>query len=78
MPKAAISEFAKRLPREQVKQRLLLRVRAREPGLDQVDAEGVERVGHAHLLVDGQRHALALHAVAERGVVEEDLVGHWE
>ncbi len=61
------------LPREQVEQRLLLGVRAREAALHEVDAQPVERVGHAHLLVGGEGHALALHAVAEGGVVEEDL-----
>ena len=40
------------------------------------NAEIVERVRDAQLLVGRDRHALALHAVAERGVVEEDLVVH--
>jgi hypothetical protein len=56
--------------REQFEERLLLGVRAGEPGLDQMHPELVKRVGDAQLLVDGQRHALALHAVAESGVVE--------
>ena len=52
----------------------LLRVRAREAGLDHVDAQAVERVDHAHLLGRRQRHALSLHAVAEGRVVELDFV----
>ena len=65
-----------RLAREQLEERLLLRVRGREAALDQVDAEVVESVRDAHLLVGGQRHALPLHAVAEGGVVEKYLLCH--
>ena len=75
MPKAAISAVSKRLAREQLEERLLLRVGGREAGLDQVHAERVERVRHAHLLVGRQRHALALHAVAQGGVVDETIRG---
>ena len=50
----------------------LLGVRRREAGLDEVDAELVERVRDAQLLGGGQGHALALHAVAQGGVVELD------
>ena len=53
----------------------LLRVRAREAGLDEADAEPVERLDDAHLLGRRERHALALHAVAEGRVVELYL-GH--
>ena len=76
MPKAQICGVLEALAREQLEERLLLRVGAREAGLDEVDAELVERVRDAQLLVGGQRHALALHAVAEGGVVEVDLPAH--
>ena len=77
MPKAATSAVSKRLAREQLEERLLLRVGRGEAGLDQVHAERVERVRHAHLLVDRERHALALHAVAQGRVVDGDhLRGH--
>jgi hypothetical protein len=66
------------LAREQIEQSLLLGVRGGEAGLDHLDPERVEGVGHAHLLVHGQRHALPLHAVAEGGVVEEYLFSQWE
>jgi hypothetical protein len=62
---------------QQAEQGDVLGVRPGEAALDQVDAEVVERVGHAHLLVGGQGHPLPLHPVAEGGVVEEDrAVGH--
>ena len=54
---------------EQLEQLRLLRVGARKAGLDEVDAEVVERVRDAQLLAGGEGHALALHAVAESGVV---------
>jgi hypothetical protein len=54
---------------EQLEQRLLLRVGTGEPGLDEVDAERVESVSNAQLLVGRERHALALHAVTEGRVV---------
>ena len=38
----------------------------------------VERMGHAHLLVDGQGHRLPAHPVAEGRVVEEDRSCHRE
>ena len=47
----------------------LLRVRAGEAGLDEVDAELVELADDPDLLLRGQGHALALHAVAEGRVV---------
>ena len=62
--------------REQTKQLGLLGVRARKAGLDEMDAKTVERLDHANLLGCRERHALALHSVAERGVVEVYL-GHW-
>ena len=60
---------------EQLEELGLLRVRAREAGLDEADAEPVERVDDAHLLGRRERHALALHAVAKGRVVELYL-GH--
>ena len=63
------------LGREQREELELLRVRFGEPGLDHVDPELVEAVGDAELLLRRERHALPLHAVAERGVEELDR-GH--
>ena len=60
---------------EQLEQLELLGVGAREAGLDQVDAELVERVRDPHLLVRRQRHALTLHPITQGGVVDLDL-GH--
>src|SRR4051795_5529776 len=51
----------------------LLRVGPGEAGLDEVDAELVELGDHADLLLRGEGHALALHAVAQSRVVEEYL-----
>jgi hypothetical protein len=50
-----------------------LGVRAGEARLDEVDAELVELGDHAHLLLRGEGHALALHAVPQSRVVEEYL-----
>ncbi len=57
---------------EQLEQLALLGVRGGEAGLDHVDAQGIERVHHAQLLLRGERHAAAAHAVAQGGVVELD------
>src|SRR2546421_79811 len=54
----------------------VLGVGRREAGLDEVHAEGVERVGDAQLLGRGQRQPLALQAVAQGGVVELDVHLH--
>ena len=62
---------------EQLEELLLLGVRRREAGLDEVHAERVERMGHAQLLAGGERHALALHAVTQGGVVDQDLLCHF-
>jgi hypothetical protein len=35
-----------------------------------VDAQVVELADHAHLLLGGERHALALHAIPQSRVVE--------
>ena len=51
----------------------LLRVGAREAGLDEVDAEPVEGLDHLQFLADGERHAVAAHAVPQGCVVELDL-----
>jgi hypothetical protein len=37
-----------------------------------MDPQVIEGVRDAHLLVDRQRHSLALHSVAERCVISED------
>ncbi len=54
---------------EQLEQLEVLRVRVREPGLDQVDSEAIERLDDADLLRRRQRHSLTLHAVAQSRVV---------
>jgi hypothetical protein len=59
---------------QQLEEPLLLGVRAGKARLDQREAEAVERVRDAQLLLRGQRHALALHAVAQGGVVDEDAL----
>ena len=51
---------------------VVLRVRARPAGFDEVDAEPVELLGDAQLVVDGERDALELRAVAQRRVVDLD------
>ena len=52
----------------------LLGVRGREAALDEADAELVELERDARLLVDRDGHALLLHAVAERRVVQLHLL----
>ena len=61
-------ELRRRAPEELV----VLRVRAGPAGLDVVDAEPVELLGDAQLVVDGERDALELRAVAQRRVVDLD------
>ena len=59
------------------KKRAVGGVGAGPAALDVVDAEAVQRLGRSALVVDGEVDALALLAVAERGVVEvEALAGH--
>ena len=72
MPNAAICAWSNVSRRQELEELELLGVRGREPGLDQVHAELVQAMGDAHLLVRGQRHALALHPVAQGRVVELD------
>jgi hypothetical protein len=57
---------------QQLEELEVLGVRAREAGLDEVDAELVQTVGDADLLAGRQRHPLPLHAVAQGRVVELD------
>src|SRR5262249_46850201 len=64
-------QLTRRAPEEFV----VLRVRARPARLDEVDAEPVELFGDAQLVVDGQRDALELRAVAQRRVVDLDASG---
>src|SRR5690242_16799865 len=64
-----------RLAREQVEELDLLGVRAGEAGLDQVDAELVEAMCDAQLLLGGEGHPLPLHPVSKGGVVKLDS-GH--
>jgi hypothetical protein len=46
----------------------------REPGLDHVDAHGLQDLGDAELLVDGHRAAGRLLPVAQGGVEDDDAV----
>ena len=51
----------------------------RKTGLDDVDAQGVERASQRHFAGDVQREARRLLAVAERRVEDDDafgIVGH--
>ena len=57
------------LASEQAEELLLLRVGRGEARLDHVDAELVERVNHAQLLLGGEGQAASPHAVAQGGVV---------
>ena len=54
---------------------LVLRVGLRVAALDPVDAEAVELLGDAQLVLDGERDALELGAVAQRGVEDLDRRG---
>src|SRR3954451_3287309 len=55
---------------QQREQLRVLGVRTDEPGLDQVDAQPVERLHHPRLLGCRQGHPLSLHAVTQGRVVE--------
>ena len=61
--------LAEALAGEQLEELALLRGSSREARLDQLDAELVEAVGDAQLLLGRERHALPLHAVAQGCVV---------
>jgi hypothetical protein len=50
----------------------VLRVRQRVAALDVIDADLVESLGQQQLVLQREVHALALAAVAERGVVDAD------
>ena len=63
---------------EQREELLLLGVRGGKAGLDQVHAERVQRMRDAQLLAGRERHALALHAVTQGCVVDQDLLCHAE
>src|SRR5262249_13710430 len=52
---------------------LVARVRSGPPTLDVVDAEVVEALDHAHLVVEREGDVLRLRAVAQGGVVGLDL-----
>src|SRR6266851_2784053 len=54
----------------------VLGIRPGPAALDVVHAELVEAVRDTHLVLHGEGHALALGAVAERGVVDLDLARH--
>ena len=52
----------------------VLRVGARPAALDELDAERVELLSDAQLVLDGRRHALDLEAVAQGGVEDLDTL----
>ena len=54
---------------EELEELALLGVGGGKAGLDHVDAQLVQPLDDAHLLLGGQRHAPAAHAVAESRVV---------
>ena len=64
-------QVGRRAPEELV----VLRVRARISGLDEVDAEPVELLGDAQLVLDRERDPLELRPVAQRRVIDLDLLG---
>ena len=61
---------------EQREQLAVLRVAGREAGLEVVDAELGQAHGHGELLAHREAEPLALHAVAQGGVVDGDALGH--
>ena len=74
MPKAAISACVEASrAASSSKSSSSLGFEAGKPASIRCDAELVEAVRDAQLLLGGQRHALALHAVAQGGVVELDV-----
>ena len=68
---ARVQREVARRAREQL---VVLRIGARPTGFDVVDAEPVELLGDAQLVVDGERDALELAPVAQRRVVHLDLL----
>ena len=50
------------------------RGRNREAGLDDIDAQGFKRMGHAQLFRDGHAAARGLFAVAQRGIEKEHSI----
>ena len=72
MPNAAICAWSNVSPARSSKSSSSFGFEDGKPASMRCDAELVEAVGDAHLLVRGQRHPLALHAVAQGRVVELD------
>src|SRR5581483_8041248 len=62
----------RQLRRRATEELVVLGVRARIAGLDVVDAEPVELLRDAQLVVDRERDALELAPVAQRRVVDRD------
>ncbi len=65
--------FAQVLPGHALEEGRVLGVRSGEAALDHVDAQLGQADGDAHLLVHGDAQPLALHAVAQGGVVQDDV-----
>ena len=72
MPKAAISVPPRCSPLQLAEELLVLGIGPGEAALDDVHAQVGDAHGDAHLLVHRHAQALALHAVAQGGVVEEE------
>src|SRR6185312_4202796 len=50
----------------------------RKPGLNDIDAHNIQRLGHQQLFLEVHRHARRLLAVAQGGVEDDDAVlGHF-
>ena len=56
----------------------VLRVRARVAALDEVNPEAVQQARNLQLVLDREREALALCAVAQRGVEQLDVHGFFQ
>ena len=78
MPNAAISAVPKVSFASSSKSASSLGLEDGKAGLDQVDAEVVERVRDTDLLVDRERHALALHAIPQGRVIDDDPGHAWD
>ena len=57
-----------------LEERDVFRVRCRKPALDEIDAERVQALDNAQLVLKRQRDALALLSVSQRAVIREDSI----
>src|SRR6185295_1570918 len=73
-PEGGELRLAEAEPARGLEELLVARVRPRVPALDDVDAEVVQALDDAQLVVEGEGDVLGLGAVAQRGVVELDAL----